>query len=219
MNLTAKIFGVLAAAIASVSAEQVLDLDNAQCTAGASADGCQADTDATNSHFEHLQSMFEWHKSVGGKLDKVYMHTVPGENDNNEMRASEAIKMDELVAFIPEEMLLSVAHARENSEMAKILIEKGISDQFQSIGPLVPLVLFFLEDRKNTESKWKDYYATLPRDWSTQLIFFTDEEMKWFEGSDMIEQVEDFKRRLEHDYTLVAENIPDFREMYSLREF
>ena len=119
--------------------------------------------------------MFEWHKSVGGKLDKVYMHSIPGENDNNEMRASEAIKMDELVAFIPEEMLLSVTHARENSEMARILIEKGISEQFQSIGPLVPLVLFFLEDRKNPESKWKDYYATLPRDWSTQLIFFSDE--------------------------------------------
>ena len=35
----------------------------------------------------------------------------------------------------------------------------------------------------------------------------------------MIEQVNDFKRRLEHDYSLVAENIPNFSEMYSLREF
>ena len=40
MNLTAKIFGVLATAISSGLAEQVLDLDNGTCTIGSSADDC-----------------------------------------------------------------------------------------------------------------------------------------------------------------------------------
>jgi hypothetical protein len=47
----------------------------------------------------------------------------------------------------------------------------------QSPGPIVPLTLFFLEDRQNPDSKWRDYFATLPRDWSTQVIFFSEEEM------------------------------------------
>ena len=87
----------------------------------------------------------------------------------------------------------------------------------QSPGPIVPLTLFFLEDRQNPDSKWRDYFATLPRDWSTQVIFFSEEEMQWFQGSDMVEYVEDFKRKLRHDYELVASHIPDFREKYSER--
>ena len=33
----------------------------------------------------------------------------------------------------------------------------------------------------------------------------------------MVEYVEDFKRKLRHDYELVASHIPDFREKYSER--
>ena len=126
MNFTAKIFAAFAASLAY--AEQVLDPEAGQCLAGSTADSCLATADVGNSHFEHLQSMFEWHKSVGGRLDKVYMHTVPGENDNSEMRASDDIQRDELVAFIPEEMLLTVTHAKENSPMVKVLIENGVLD-------------------------------------------------------------------------------------------
>ena len=71
------------------------------------------------------------------------------------------------MAFIPEEMLLTVTHAKENSPMVKVLIENDVLNQMQSPGPIVPLTLFFLEDRQNLDSKWRDYYATLPKDWST----------------------------------------------------
>ena len=108
--------------------------------------------------------MQDWHESAGGILTKVYMHEI--EPGNNEMRASEDIKEGDLVAFIPDEMLLTVKHAKENSPMVHALQYKNLLEEMRSPGPVVPLALYFLEERRNPNSKWRDYFETLPKDWS-----------------------------------------------------
>ena len=75
---------------------------------------------------DHLKLMRDWHASTGGILTKVEMYEI--EPGNNEMRASEDIKEGDLLAFIPEEMLLTVKHARENSPNVQILREKDLLD-------------------------------------------------------------------------------------------
>ena len=45
------------------------------------------------------------------------------------------------------------------------------------------LAVFLLRERKNPSSVWKPYIDMLPRDTSSFPIFFTDEEMKWLDGS------------------------------------
>ena len=138
---------------------------------------------------------------------------------NNEMRASEDIKEGDLLAFIPETMLLTVAHAKENSPNVQILREKDLLDKMESPGPIVPLALYFLEERRNPDSKWLHYFETLPKEWDTQMIFMNEEELSWFEGSEILNYVGQFKKRLEHDYALISENIPGFSDKYSEREF
>ena len=138
---------------------------------------------------------------------------------NNEMRASEDIKEGDLLAFIPESMLLTVAHAKANSPNVQILREKDLLDKMESPGPIVPLALYFLEERRNPDSKWLHYFETLPKEWDTQMIFMNEEELSWFEGSEILNYVGQFKKRLEHDYALISENIPGFSDKYSEREF
>ena len=74
----------------------------------------------------------------------------------------------------------------------------------------IPLVLYIMEERRNPESKHKDWLGILPKDWSEQPIFYTEEELSWLKGSDFVHFIRNFRRELETDYELISRNIPDF---------
>ena len=124
-----------------------------------------------------------------------------------------------MLAFIPEDMLLTVLGAMENSPNAKILKEANLIEKLKSPAGVVPLALYVMEQRRDPESPWKDYLETLPKDWSNQLIFWTEEEMSWLKGSEIIGYVKQFKQKLEHDYALISEKIEGFSTEFSEREF
>ena len=45
------------------------------------------------------------------------------------------------------------------------------------------LSTFLLKERKNPNSFWRPYLDLLPSDYNCFPVFFSDEEMKWLEGS------------------------------------
>lgn len=45
------------------------------------------------------------------------------------------------------------------------------------------LSTFLLKERKDPNSIWRPYLDMLPKDYNSFPVFFTDDEMKWLEGS------------------------------------
>lgn len=45
------------------------------------------------------------------------------------------------------------------------------------------LSTFLLRERKNPDSFWKPYIDLLPSDYNCFPVFFSDDELKWLEGS------------------------------------
>ena len=146
-------------------------------------------------------------------MNKVIIHEfAPG---NNELVASENIKRGEIVGYIPEEMFLTSNHALSHSKNTEILRQNGQFEQLTS-SEFIHLVLYLMEERRNPDSKWKDWFGILPKDWSEQTIFYTEEDLAWLKGSDFANYIRHFTQELEADYAFIARNIPDFSSHYSL---
>ncbi|CAM9814682.1 unnamed protein product [Chrysoparadoxa australica] len=81
------------------------------------------------------------------------------------------------------------------------------------------LMLFVLTDRKKPDSFFKPYYDILPPTLSNMPIFWGVDELKWLEGSYLLQQVEDRKLAISHDYHSICEVYPQFRDIATLSDF
>ena len=79
------------------------------------------------------------------------------------------------------------------------------------------LSTFLLKERRNPDSIWRPYLDMLPGDYNSFPVFFSNEDMKWLEGSPfagnifcilnlfitLLEQVKDKKADLKKDYDAI----------------
>ena len=79
---------------------------------------------------------------------------------------------------------------------------------------IVPLVLYIMEERRNPDSKWANYFSVLPEDMSVHPIFYSSEELDYFKGDEMGGYILSLKNQLDETYRTVASVINDFRTNY-----
>ena len=96
------------------------------------------------------------------------------------MRATEDISKHDLIAYIPREFLIT------NVETSKSLILKQLKKKGQEAAfdtQFIQMQLYVMEERKHNMSAHRDYFLTLPTDWSNFPSFYTDEEHASLNGS------------------------------------
>ena len=135
------------------------------------------------------------------------------------MVATIDVKEDDIVAFIPEDLLLTVKQAKDRCQNVKTLMEKGLVEKLKAGSQNVILALFVMEQRRLKEAHWTKYFKTWREDFDNHLIFWSEEDMAWLNGSEMQNFVRQSKTKLEHDYALISENIPGFSDEFPEREF
>ena len=74
-------------------------------------------------------------------------------------------------------------------------------------------------DIQNPRSKYKPYYDILPRDLSHLPLFWSDDELKWLEGSPIIPAIESRRNAITNDYLQICKVVPRFPELASLEAF
>ena len=120
---------------------------------------------------------------VGGELNKVKLNEF--DVGNREMIASENISAGDLIAYIPEEMILNFETAHSSKAVTQLkeqeILEK-LSDKDREI---IVMALYLMEESRNPESKLKDYLEILPTDVSNFPIFYDDDLLKWFKGGEI----------------------------------
>ena len=79
---------------------------------------------------------------------------------------------------------------------------------------IVPLVVYIMEERRNPESKWANYFSVLPKDMSGHPIFFSNADLDFFKGDEMGGYIKSLASQLDETYRTVASVINDFRVNY-----
>lgn len=76
-----------------------------------------------------------------------------------------------------------------------------------------------LIDMKNPNSFFKPYYDILPPTLSNMPIFWTSEELRYLQGSYLLEQIDERNHAIEADYESICSVVPHFRSIASLEQF
>lgn len=80
-------------------------------------------------------------------------------------------------------------------------------------------MVFMLIDMKRPDSFFKPYYDILPKTLSNMPVFWEPHEIKYLEGSYLIEQIEERNTAIEADYEAICSLVPEFRSISTLHEF
>ena len=137
---------------------------------------------------------------------------------NRGMIATEDIIEGDLIVYVPREMFLSPFEAQE-SPTAQTLREKNTMKGLKSNINIVKLTLFIMEERRNPNSRFRDFIGMLPTDMSSFPLFYSNEDFEWLEGTDLIRNIEKQEDTLNKDYSAIASSVVGFSEVFSYREF
>lgn len=80
------------------------------------------------------------------------------------------------------------------------------------------LSIFLLNEKANTDSKWKHYLDILPKSYHNFPVFYKSEEFKELEGSPFLQQVYQKINDIRADYNSIQKAEPEFK-MFSFEEF
>lgn len=80
-------------------------------------------------------------------------------------------------------------------------------------------MIFMLIDMKNPKSFFKPYYDILPATLNNMPIFWTDEELRFLQGSYILEQIQERNEAIESDYSSICDLVPEFAHISTLHQF
>ena len=111
--------------------------------------------------------------------------------------------------------------ATKNCIIVQEMDDLGIFEDYEQFSlryDQLTLMLYIMQERRNPFSEWYDWIQTFPTDQSSQMIFYSEEELKWLGGSEVAALARGNKRVLLENYKLLTEYYPPMGK-YSLQEF
>ena len=76
-----------------------------------------------------------------------------------------------------------------------------------------------MEERRNPNSKLKDFIAMIPKDWSNFPLLYTEDDLKCLKGSELAEWTLSELEGWRAQYDFFSQHVPDFSSQYSFAEF
>lgn len=80
-------------------------------------------------------------------------------------------------------------------------------------------MVFMLVDRRRPDSFFRPYYDILPVTLKNMPIFWEPHELRYLQGSYLVEQIEERNAAIKNDYTTICNIVPEFGSISSLEEF
>jgi len=162
---------------------------------------------------EKMAIFEKWLLDNGSKYPQLEMREY--DEEVRGVHAKEEIEEDVNIVEIPLSCLITVEMGKQTEVGQAVLAANLDLDAPKHVF----LMLFMLVDRKNPDSFFKPYYDTLPPTLSNMPIFWSEEELRWLDGSYLQTQVEDRRFAIENDYAAICELVPGFAEVATLAEF
>lgn len=135
-------------------------------------------------------------------------------DDHRGIILTKILKKDEIFIKIPKDLLISLEIAKATPQGLKVS-----SFMYTLNSPKHCLLsTFVLYERKKPNTKWKNYFEILPKDYTNFPIFYTQEELDLLKGSPFLSTILDKKDDIKKDYDKICEVIPDFK-VHSFYDF
>lgn len=131
------------------------------------------------------------------------------------VHATADIPPDEVIMEIPLKCLITVEMGKDTAVGQKILQSNISLDAPKHIF----LMLFMLIDRQNPNSFFKPYYDILPKTLHNMPIFWTEEELRYLQGSYLLTQIDERKLAISTDYRNICRIAPEFADVCTEEEF
>jgi protein-histidine N-methyltransferase len=81
------------------------------------------------------------------------------------------------------------------------------------------VIVYILTTMRDPNHFFRPYYDILPKTFNNFPIFWTEEELSYLEGSDLVRQIRDRKLNIKADYDAICGVCPEFSDEYSLHDF
>ena len=102
--------------------------------------------------------------------------------------ATDHINTNELIAYVPRALFLTRDDVVEGTYY-KYLVDNDLINIIVGQEEVYGFTLYLLEEMKNPDSKHKDYFGTLPKEFSHLPLSYTEDEIKLLEGSAMHKRI------------------------------
>ena len=138
---------------------------------------------------------------------------IPNEssNINRYIIAKEKIKKDEILLFIPDDILISKLHKQI---FPKCRDAYGLIEEYE----FECVVYFMTMDKYNSSSIFKPYYDYLPKINISDFVFsFTPQEKKMFEGTGITEGIKVYEHFLDQALKPVEQKLKKFSEKNKIK--
>jgi len=142
-------------------------------------------------------------------------HDQEGDCEMRGVHAKQTILPQTTCIAIPAQCLITVEMGQA-LDLGQIILA---SDLDLDAPKHVFLMVFLLVDRKNENSFFKPYYDILPKTLENIPIFWSEEELKYLEGSHLIQQIKDRNIAIQEDYEAICGIAPELKEVATLEEF
>lgn len=141
-------------------------------------------------------------------------------NHESEMRGVHAkvdIPPNTICVSIPKKCLITVEMGQA-TEIGQIILK---SDLDLDAPKHIFLMIFLLYDRKinGEKSFFKPYYDILPKTLHNIPIFWSEDELKYLEGSYLLSQIADRNEAITDDYYSICEVAPQLSSIATIEEF
>ena len=152
----------------------------------------------------------------GADIEKVEMRY--NGKDQRAVHAKKNIYAGETVIFVPCFTKITLHIIYNSSVIGRQLYKMGLYHKLhQPISCL--MAVYFLEElrKPKIEQVYGAYLDLFPTDMSSYPIYFTQEELKYLEGSPFLESIEAKKLLIRQDFETIRSNIPTFD--FSIEDF
>lgn len=157
-------------------------------------------------------------KAQGADFSKIELR-----EERSSMRGMYAvndIKKGENFLYVPDKLLLSLQRALDTPLGKRMTEKRLIPGGFRLNAPTMAVLTIgnMQEISKGEESYWANHYEVQPgvEDFP---VYFNEKERAYLTGSPFLDYVDEENEDIRYDYTLIARDIPEFGEKYSLEDY
>jgi histone-lysine N-methyltransferase SETD3 len=162
---------------------------------------------------DKFQLFEQWLVDNGTKFPKLELRDY-----GDEVRGCHAVSNigeEEILVEVPLKCLITVEMGKD-TEIGQAILDSNIE---LDAPKHIFLMVFMLLDRKDPSSFFAPYYAILPPTLNNMPIFWAPEELKWLDGSYLLQQIEERNTAITADYTAICNVVPNFAIASTLDEF
>jgi len=165
-----------------------------------------------------LKKFENWLKINETKMDGLYFQTLEN-NERNVLTSQDIPASTEPFMIIPLNLLITNKMGEE-IEWSKILKQnKEFNERSDLVKKIIYVMLYILYTKRQPNASYQPYYDILPKTFDNFPIFWDENTLNLFKGSNILEMIKSRRQSITDDYYKLKDLLPNDFQNVTLNEF